>query len=126
MDEGVESRLLGGKPMERCAFLGEVEQGSCDARKIFDETTIEVAKTKEGLNLFDSSRGGPISDASQLGWVHGNITILNNKSKIFDGCLGKDTFLRLEIEVILFEAGQDFMGKAFQLGRVFREDEDVV
>ena len=104
LDEGTESRFLGGMPLERDVLLGEVEQGACYARKIFDETLIEVAKTKKGLNLFDSSWGGPISDSSHFSWVHGNMTIPDNNSKAFNGCLGKDTFFWFEIEVILFKA----------------------
>jgi len=45
---------------------------------------VEVAKTKEGLDLLDSLWGGPICDSSHLGWVHGNVTILDNNAKVFN------------------------------------------
>ena len=102
VDKGMEGRFLGGKPLERDFLLGEVEQGACYARKILDKTALEVAKTKKGLDLLDGLWSGPISDSSHLGWIHRNMTVLDDNSKVFNGCLGKDTFLCLEIKVVFF------------------------
>jgi hypothetical protein len=80
-----------------------------DFRVIVDESTVKVAKAKEGLDLLDFGRSWPFSNASDFGGIHADVPIVNNNAKVFNGVLIKRAFLRLEIEVVLGETVENFM-----------------
>ena len=80
-----------------------------DFRVIVDESTVKVAKAKEGLNFLDFGRTWPFSNALDFGGIHADVSIVNYNTKAFNGSLIKRAFLRLEIEVILGEAAENFM-----------------
>jgi hypothetical protein len=52
--------------------------------KVFDKSMIEVAESKEGLNLFDCMRSRPCSDSCKFGKVHLDLTIVDDNSKVFN------------------------------------------
>ena len=74
-----------------------------------DESTVKVAKAKEGLDLLDFGRTWPFSNALDFGGIHADISIVNNNAKVFNGSLIKRAFLGFEIEVVLGETAENFV-----------------
>jgi hypothetical protein len=101
--------LLGRGPSEWDVFLGEVEQRVSDFRLIVDESSVKVAKSKEGLDLLDFGRSWPFSNALDFGGIHVDVSVVNNNAKVFNRSLIKGAFLRFEIEVVLGETAENFM-----------------
>ena len=51
--EGAECGVGLGIPVPRRVFVGEVSEGYNDVRIVEDETSVEVGKAEEGLNLLE-------------------------------------------------------------------------
>jgi len=51
--EGAEHGVGLGIPVPRRVFVGEVSEGYNDVRIVEDETSVEVGKAEEGLNLLE-------------------------------------------------------------------------
>jgi hypothetical protein len=53
-----------------------------DFRVVVDESSVKVAKAKEGLNFLDFGRVWPLSNALDFGGIHADVSIVNNNAKV--------------------------------------------
>ncbi|KAI0312979.1 hypothetical protein OF83DRAFT_1036300, partial [Amylostereum chailletii] len=100
--------------------------GVCNLGKVLDEVTVEVSKPEEQLDILDIARGGPFSDARYLDRIHSNLVMQDNQAEVLNRILFKDTFLRLEEEVIVLQALQHLHHQFMVLFECLCEDKDVV
>ena len=56
----IEGLLLGGGPVPREVFLGEINEGAGDGEVIRNKSMVEVGETQKGVNIFDLGRGWPL------------------------------------------------------------------
>ena len=93
---------------------------------ILEKSTVKVAESKEGLELFDHMGGRPICDGGEFSWVHLEVTFCDNDAKVFDRCLCKHALFWFEVKIMVSEACKDFMGKFVKMSWVVRKYQDVV
>ena len=74
---------LRGSPREHFVLLGQVREGFCELRVIFDEAAIEVGETEEASDAADIGRRGPFRDCCHLGIVHLDAIPVDKHSQIF-------------------------------------------
>lgn len=74
-----------------------------------DKSSVKVAKSKKGLDLFNSGWGRPLGHAMTFSEVHMYLAMFNDDAKVFNRGLIKGALFRLEIKVILLEALEYFM-----------------
>ena len=67
-----EGIFLGRTPDEPNALHGEIKQGASMLRKVWDESSVEVDKTDEGLDLLSVGRGRPLQHTH---WVHFDLVV---------------------------------------------------
>ena len=79
----------------------------------FDESSIEVSKSKPRSDLFDGFRDWPVSNSFQFARVHHHFAFFDDESKIFDSSLAEFAFARFEVEVIFSESLKYFLGHFF-------------
>jgi len=65
--EGAECGVGLGIPVPRCVFAGEASEGYNDVGIVEDETSVEVGKAKEGLNLLEILRSWPLENSVDFG-----------------------------------------------------------
>ena len=81
-------------------FTSETSEGNNNVRVIMDETTIEVSKTKERLNVFNFPGLRPVKDSLYFAWGHGETGRGNDISKVFNKCEMEITFSEVCIQAI--------------------------
>ena len=64
--EGVKAFLSFLGPFEFCVFLEEFVEGFGQFRKFVDESSVEIAESEKGSDLFNCGRGWPVSDPLEL------------------------------------------------------------
>ena len=80
----------------------------------FDESSIEVPKSKPRSDLFDGFQNWPISDSFQFAGVHHHFSFFNDKSKVFDSSFAEFAFARFEVEVIFSKSLEYSFSHFFQ------------
>jgi len=65
-----ECSALGLSPMPTKIVSGQVKERAGVFREVSDEPSVEVGESEEGLYLFLVRRSGPLSNTSNLDWVH--------------------------------------------------------
>src|SRR6266404_8643010 len=93
----VERMLLLRMPLPGHVFLREVMQWTCNTCKVLYEPPIEIGEPNETSDLFQSSRGCPISNRMNLARVHAYFSGCDNHPKIFHGLLFEIAFLRFKV-----------------------------
>jgi hypothetical protein len=68
-----------------------------DMHKVFNESLVEIDKAEELLKIIFAFWFWPFCDSGDFDWVHGDLTISDNKSEVFYLRLFKFTFLRFEV-----------------------------
>src|SRR5882672_8532465 len=99
---------------------------NCDFGISVNETTVEIGKTEEGLNVLDFPRFGPILDNMDLIQGHGEAFGRQHVSEVFAGsdvelafvCMGKNS---ISVELLEY-----FPNMIFVLGNFVGIDEDVI
>src|SRR5882672_4488147 len=66
-------------------LAGKMHKQNCDFGISVNETTVEVGKTEEGLNILDFLRFGPILDNMDLVQGHGEAFGRQHVSEVFAG-----------------------------------------
>jgi len=62
-----------------------------------DKLTVEIIKTKEGLDSFYSVRGFLVMDCLNLLWVNFNSFYINNKPKVLYAFYSKFAFFNINL-----------------------------
>jgi hypothetical protein len=106
---GLKCRISIGGPVEWGVFLGEVKQGSGYVQVPEDKSSVEVAESKERLELFQVSRGQPFHNAVDFSRVHGYPSFGYDEAKIFDLVLCKEALLRLQVKVVFRDDSEDLV-----------------
>ena len=116
--------LIGKVP--RGTLVGKMRKWNCDFRISVNETMVEVGETKEGLNVLDFLRFGPILDNLDLVWGHGEAFGRQHVSEVFSGSDVTLTFVCRDKKSISMESSDYFLNMSFVLRNVVRIDEDVI
>src|SRR5467141_2017244 len=107
-------------------LAGKMHKRNCDFRISINETTVEVGETKEGLNILDFPRFGPILDNLDLVWGHGEAFGRQHVSEVFAGSDVELAFVCMGKKSISTESSEYFPNMSFVLRNVVGIDEDVV
>src|SRR5882672_9950249 len=113
-------KVLGG------TLVGKTRKWNCDFRISVNETMVEVGETKEGLNVLDFLRFGPILDNLDLVWGHGEAFGRQHVSEVFAGSDMELTFVCMGKKSVSAESSEYFANMSFVLGNVVGVDKDVV
>jgi len=124
--ESVERSLASRGPVPLEVFLGKVDEGTGDVGVVWDESTVEVGKAKEGAYVLNLSWGWPLGDAIEFDWVHGQLTGFDNHSEVFYLICGEFAFLKFEVQIEFSHALEDTFGAFLMSSRVGGEDKEVV
>src|SRR5882672_7536162 len=107
-------------------LVGKTRKWNCDFGISVNEMMVEVGETKEGLNILDFLRFGPILDNLDLVWGHGEAFGGQHVSKVFAGSDAKLAFVCTGKKTISVESSEYFLNMSFVLGNVVGIDEDVI
>ena len=95
-------------------------------RVIQDKTTIEVAESKERLELFQGTWLWPICDPGDFCEIHGYVAFCDNEAEVLDGCLGEEALFWLQEEVVFLDSLEDLVRQVTEVVKGFCEDQDVI
>src|SRR5882724_9599605 len=116
--------LIGKVP---CGTLaGKTHEWNGNFRISENESSVEVGKTKERLNIFDLSGFGPILDYLDFVRCHGEAFGRQHISEVFAGSDVKFTFVCMGKKSISVESAKYFSNVSLMFGNVVRVDEDVI
>ena len=118
---------LCGSPCEHFVLLGQIREGFCELRVIFDEAAIEVHETKEATDAVDIGRGRPFHNCFHLGIVHFDAIPVDEHSQILHLRFIKGAFLWACEQIVIAEPLENFLHLGLVLRQVaLGEDHDVV
>jgi len=80
---------------------GQVKEQVGVFREVPDELLVEVGEPEEGLHLLLVHQSGPLSDAGNLDWVHGDRVVRDDHSEVLDRGFLELTLVRMEVELVL-------------------------
>ena len=124
--KGVKSVLAFLSPSPLDILAGQAGEGNGDVGVSRDETTIEVGKTEEGLDVLDFPRSWPVQDNLDFVFRHTESVRGENVSEVLHGVRVELTLVRASIETMEPETAEDFLDMFPVIGHVFGEDEDIV
>src|SRR5467141_3138116 len=107
-------------------LAGKTHKQDCDFGVSVNEMTIEVGETKEGLNVLDFPRFGPILDNLDLVQGHGEAFGRQHVSEVFAGSDVELAFVCMGKKFVSAEWSEYFLNMSFVLRNVVRIDEDVI
>src|SRR5467141_3502830 len=107
-------------------LAGKTRKRNCDFGISVNETTVEVGKTEEGLNILDFLRLRPILDNLDLIWSHGEAFGRQHVSEVFTGSNMELAFVCTGKKSVSTESSEYCPNMSFVLRNVVRIDEDVV
>jgi hypothetical protein len=76
-------------------------------REVQDESSVEVDKTDEGLDLLFVGRGRPFRYTSYLHWVHFDLVVQDDNAKVFDAGFFELTLLVSEVQLVFAQPFHD-------------------
>ena len=91
------SAFIGPLPLLR--LLSQIIQRMHDVREVLDESTIEIAESKETANFFNCRGALPLGDPLYLDGIHMDFPVANYHPKIFDFILVEGALLRLNEKI---------------------------
>ena len=98
-----------------------------DMWEVSDEMSVEVDEPYEWLDFSHIPGGQPVSDTSNLDWVHLYMSFQEDKAKAFDCGLFKGTLLCFELETVLTEDVKDlYYDLMMMFFSLTAKDEDVI
>jgi len=106
--------------------LGQVKEQVGVFREVPDEPSVEVGEPEEGLHLLLVRWSGPLSDASDLDWVHGDGVVGDDHSEVLNCGFLELALVRMEVGLMLLQEFQNSVGDLLMLFKGLREDEDVI
>src|SRR3981189_277427 len=121
-----EGVFLGRTPDEPNILHGKIEQGASMLRKVRNESSVEVDKTDEGLDLLFVGRGRPLQHTSYLYWVHFDLVVRDDNTKVFDASLFELALLVSEVQLMTSQPFHNHAGNRPMFFQCRCEDEDVI
>jgi hypothetical protein len=85
---------LGGAPNKQNIFLGKIVERAADFGEVFDKASIEVSKANKALYVFKAFENRPINNGFNFDWVHRDLAMTDNQTKIIYLGLFKLAFFR--------------------------------
>ena len=79
----------------------ECIQWFCNVSKSVNKAAIKVGEIQKQLEFSFGSRGWPLRNTLNLGWIHTNFPLGDNESKIFNLCAFKFALFRFKVKVVL-------------------------
>ena len=79
-------------------------------REVFDEPSIEVGESEEGLHLLLVRRSGPLGDAGNLDLIHRDGVVGDDDSEVFDRSLLEFAVVGTEVKLMFFQKLQNAAG----------------
>src|SRR5882724_9262957 len=116
--------LIGEVP--RGTLVGKTCKQNSDFRVSKNETTIEVGKSEERLDVFDFLGFWPILDDLDLVRGHGEAFRRQHVSEVFTGSDVELTFVCMGKQSISTEPTKYFLNMSFVFGNVVGIDENVI
>src|SRR3979490_2739696 len=95
-------------------------------REVQDESSVEVDETDEGLDLLFVGRSRPLRHTSYLHWVHLDLVVRDDNTKVFDASLFALALLVSEVQLVFSQPLHDYAGDGAMFFQRRREDEDVI
>src|SRR3979490_722895 len=95
-------------------------------REVWDESSVEVDETDEGLDLLFVGGGRPLRHTSYLHWVHFDLVVQDDDSEVFNASLFELALLMSEVQLVLTETFHDHAGDKAMFFQRRCKDEDVV
>jgi hypothetical protein len=102
--------FLGQTPDEPNVLHGEIEQGASMLREVWDELSVEVDKTNEGLDLLFVGRGRPFRYTSYLHWVHFDLVVQDDNAEVFNASFFELALLVSEVQLMFAQLFHDHAG----------------
>jgi len=110
----------------RNVFVGKPCERHDDIRVVEDETTVEVRKTEEGLDVLHLAGFWPVRDGFDFVGGHGKAIGGEAEAQVFGRGGMEFAFFWFSKEVMLAEALEDFMDMLLMQFNVFGVDKNVV
>jgi len=126
MLESFECQLALVRPVPLHIRTSEASEGNGDVRIRKNETPIEVAKTKEGLDVLNLPRNWPAGDSGNLVRSHPETIGRQNVAEVFTGGDAEFAFWKLAIQPSSPEATKYLPDMSSVIGRIIGVDQDVV
>src|SRR5882672_4442294 len=99
-------------------LAGKMHKWNCDFGISINQTMVEVGETKEGLNILDFPRFGPILDKLDLIRGYGEAFGRQHVSEVFAGSNMELTFVCTGKKSVSAESSEYFPNMSFVLGNV--------
>ena len=96
-----ESGLVLWLPLELGILPSESGNRDYCVREIDDKMSVEICKSKKGLDLFQVQRDRPIANSLCFRNIHRNASGGDHKSKEFDRMSMKEGFLGFDVQAVL-------------------------
>ena len=104
-----EGFLLGFTPLPGGVFAYEIDEGTCDFRKVFYEAAIIISETEELSDTFDVDGGAPGLDHVNLFLGHMDALIGDVHADKLYLVRTPYAFFRFEKEVVVFQYFEDLL-----------------
>ena len=95
-------------------------------REFQHESTVEISKTQKAAKLCYSSRGWPIPNDLDLGWIHMHPPFINNVSQILNLGHAKCALLQIGTQLVLPQCLEDLSDVMKVLFPSLAEDQNVI
>ena len=92
----------------------------------WNETTVEVHKAEEGLNVLDFARGRPVENDLDLVFRHRELIRRQNVAKIFHGVSVELALQSLGVKTVETKASKDLLDMLPMLLQRIRVDQDII
>src|SRR5882762_3051440 len=90
------------------------------------QVTVESGETEEGTDIFEFIRDRPIHNSLEFDGIHGELTSLKMKTKIFDLVLLELAFFWFQKEAVGFENVEDLTDDTTMFLQSSSGDEDII
>jgi hypothetical protein len=122
----VEGSLLIITPVPFVILFGQFKKGFGMMGETLDESTVEVRKTKEGLYFPLHCGSWPLCHPCDFDQIHVNLTLQDDKSKIFDHSLLKITLIVMKVQLVLTKSFENNSCDSPMFHDGFHVDEDII
>ena len=96
-------------------------------REVLDETLVEVDEPYKWLDFGHIPGGQPVSDTSNIDWVHLYMSFWEDEAKVFDHGLLEGALFWFEVETVLTEDVKDsYYNLMMMFFSLTAKDEDVI
>jgi len=117
--------LLLGPPDPR-VISSEAGERVSNSGITLNKSMVEMAKSQKQLNLSFIRRCPPVRYASNLDWVHTDLSMSDNDAEVLGLLLIKGALVEIEIQLVVAEDLHYPMDLRMMFAKSFREDEDII